>query len=228
MDRAVRIGCSGWQYKDWRGGFYPERCPQRRWLSVYARSFSTVEVNSTFYRLARPAAVARWVEETPSDFVLAVKASRYLTHVRRLRDIEEGIGRYYEAIGPLVSSQKLGPVLWQLPANFKRDEDRLAEACALLPPGRHCWEFRDPSWFTDDVYAILRACGTYAPRPRCSPTSTTTGRRSPRATPRGWRRCWPERRQGDRERATALKLVEPVLFFYVRRGVEQSGSSSGS
>jgi len=160
MTRPVRIGCSGWQYDSWRGGaFYPERCPQRRWLSYYARQFETVEVNSTFYRLAKPAAVAGWVEQTPADFVLTLKASRYLTHIKRLRDIEEGIANYYAAIEPLVGSEKLGPVLWQLPGNFKRDEDRLAEACALLPAGRHCWEFRHESWFTDDVYAILRAYG---------------------------------------------------------------------
>jgi uncharacterized protein YecE (DUF72 family) len=160
MDRPVRIGCSGWQYDSWRrGAFYPERCPQRRWLAYYARQFETVEVNSTFYRLAKPAAVARWVAETPDDFRFTVKASRYLTHIKRLREIEEGIANYYEAIAPLVESEKLGPVLWQLPGNFKRDENRLAEACALLPPGRHCWEFRHESWFTEDVYAILRAYG---------------------------------------------------------------------
>jgi uncharacterized protein YecE (DUF72 family) len=159
MDQPVRIGCSGWQYKDWRAAFYPERCPQRRWLSYYSRRFETVEVNSTFYRLARPSAVAGWLEQTPADFILTVKASRYLTHVRRLQDIEEGIGRYYEGIAPLVGSPKLGPVLWQLPGNFQRDENRLADACALLPEGRHCWEFRHPSWFTEDVYAILRAYG---------------------------------------------------------------------
>jgi uncharacterized protein YecE (DUF72 family) len=160
MDRPVRIGCSGWQYDSWRhGAFYPERCPQRNWLSYYARQFETVEVNSTFYRLARPTAVARWVAETPDDFTFVVKASRYLTHVKRLRELEDGIANYYEAIAPLVDSPKLGPVLWQLPGNFKRDEDRLAEACALLPPGRHGWEFRHESWFTDDVLAILRAYG---------------------------------------------------------------------
>ena len=160
MNRPVRIGCSGWQYDSWRGGaFYPERCPQRRWLSYYSRQFETVEVNSTFYRLAKPAAVAGWVEQTPADFVLTLKASRYLTHIKRLRDIEEGIANYYAAVEPLVRSQKLGPVLWQLPGNFKRDEDRLAEACASLPAGRHCWEFRDESWFTEDVYEILRQFG---------------------------------------------------------------------
>src|SRR5690242_19522140 len=146
MDREVRIGCSGWQYDSWRhDAFYPERCPQRRWLSYYARQFGTVEVNSTFYRLARPAAVARWVAETPPDFLFTVKASRYLTHVKRLTDMDEGVRRYYERIDPLVRSPKLGPVLWQLPASFRRNDDRLTHALERLPPGRHCFEFRHAS-----------------------------------------------------------------------------------
>jgi uncharacterized protein YecE (DUF72 family) len=99
------------------------------------------------------------VQETPADFIITVKASRYMTHVRRLQDLEQPLARYYEAIDPLVQSHKLGPVLWQLPGNFKRDEDRLADTLALLPPGRHCFEFRHESWFTDDVLAILRAYG---------------------------------------------------------------------
>ena len=104
MKRA-HLGCSGWQYRDWRdGAFYPPKCPQRAWLSYYARQFETVEVNSTFYRLAKPEAVARWVQETPPDFIFTVKASRYLTHIRRLREIEEGIERYYDSIRPLVES----------------------------------------------------------------------------------------------------------------------------
>jgi uncharacterized protein YecE (DUF72 family) len=156
MDRPVRIGCSGWQYKDWRAAFYPERCPQRRWLSYYSRRFETVEVNSTFYRLAKPTAVAGWLEQTPADFILTVKASRYLTHIRRLQDVEEGIGRFYEGIAPLVGSPKLGPVLWQLPERFHRDDDRLAFALERLPPGRHCFEFRHPSWFAEEVYELLR------------------------------------------------------------------------
>jgi uncharacterized protein YecE (DUF72 family) len=158
--RPVHVGCSGWQYKDWRdGAFYPPKLPQRRWLEHYASVFGTVEVNSTFYRLAKPEAVARWVSETPAGFVFTVKASRYLTHIRRLADMAEGIERFYAAIEPLARSPKLGPVLWQLPGNFRRDEDRLAEALAILPPGRHCFEFRDESWFTADVLEILRAYG---------------------------------------------------------------------
>ncbi|MGE5636608.1 MAG: DUF72 domain-containing protein, partial [Nocardioidaceae bacterium] len=130
-----------------------------RWLARYAERFDTVEVNSTFYRLASRDAVARWVAQTPSDFLFAAKASRYLTHIRRLRDMREGIARYYERIEPLVSSGKLGPLVWQLPASFRRDDARLAEALDALPPGRHCFEFRHESWFTEDVYGLLRRHG---------------------------------------------------------------------
>jgi uncharacterized protein YecE (DUF72 family) len=99
--------------------------------------------------------VERWVEQTPDDFLFAAKASRYLTHVRRLRDIEQGIGRYYERIEPLVESGKLGPVVWQFPATFRRDDELLAGALPLLPSGRHCFEFRHESWFAKEVYELL-------------------------------------------------------------------------
>ena len=155
----VRIGCSGWNYDDWRGRLYPEGLGKPRWLSRYAELFDTVEVNSTFYRLASRDAVARWVEDTPDDFVFAAKASRYLTHVRRLRDVGEGIRRYYERIEPLVRSSKLGPVVWQLPPNFQRDDHALASILELLPGGRHCFEFRHESWFSSEVYAALRSHG---------------------------------------------------------------------
>jgi uncharacterized protein YecE (DUF72 family) len=157
--RPVRIGCSGWNYADWRGPVYPPGCPPRRWLAHYATLFDTVEVNSTFYRLAKPEAVARWVEETPAGFLFTVKASRYLTHMKRLTDMERGVERLYAGIAPLVDSPKLGPVLWQLPERFHRDDDRLAFALERLPAGRHCFEFRHPSWFTSDVYGLLHTFG---------------------------------------------------------------------
>ena len=118
-----------------------------------------MEVNSTFYRLASKEAVARWVAETPAGFMFAAKASRYLTHVRRLREIEQGIERYYERIQPLVDSPKLGPIVWQLPPSFKRDDHVLAATLALLPHGRHCFEFRHESWFAAEVYSLLRRHG---------------------------------------------------------------------
>jgi uncharacterized protein YecE (DUF72 family) len=156
LRRPVRIGCSGWNYASWREELY-ERKPARLWLRHYAERFDTVEVNNTFYRLPRQSSVASWVEQTPPDFVFAVKASRYLTHVKRLTDLGRGVDRFYACIEPLVDSSKLGPVLWQLPATFKRDDDRLGAALAAVPPGRHCFEFRHPSWFVEPVYELLRA-----------------------------------------------------------------------
>jgi uncharacterized protein YecE (DUF72 family) len=155
-DRSVRIGCSGWNYKSWKDELYEGR-PSRLWLPHYAQHFDTVEVNNTFYRLPLESSVARWVEQTPTGFLFSIKASRYLTHVRRLSDLEDGLRRFYERLQPLVTTPKLGPVLWQLPPTFRRDDDRLASALAALPPGRHCFEFRHPSWFVDPVYELLRA-----------------------------------------------------------------------
>jgi uncharacterized protein YecE (DUF72 family) len=157
--KPVHVGCSGWNYKDWRGLVYPKGLPPSRWLEHYATLFDTVEVNSTFYRLARPDAVARWVEQTPEGFVFALKASRYLTHVKRLKDLGQGVRRFYDSVAPLVESPKLGPVLWQLPENFHRDDERLAQALDGLPPGRHCFEFRHESWFVPEVYRLLREHG---------------------------------------------------------------------
>ncbi|HTX29910.1 MAG TPA: DUF72 domain-containing protein [Solirubrobacteraceae bacterium] len=157
--KPVRVGCSGWQYDSWRGKLYPDGCPKRRWLEVYAENFDTVEVNSTFYRLARREAVAGWVKQTPPQFLFAVKASRYLTHIRRLREIGEGIKRFYEPIEPLIEAGRLGPVLWQLPENFHRSDERLAGLLELLPPGQHTIEFRHASWFVPQVMDMLRARG---------------------------------------------------------------------
>jgi uncharacterized protein YecE (DUF72 family) len=146
-------------YDDWRGRLYPEGAPKRRWLELYAEQFDTVEVNSTFYRLARREAVAGWVAQTPVEFVFAVKASRYLTHVKRLVGIDDGIKRFYEPLEPLLQSARLGPVLWQLPENFRRDDQRLAGLLELLPPGLHTVEFRHPSWFVPEVMELLRRQG---------------------------------------------------------------------
>ncbi len=153
----VRIGCSGWNYSHWRNGvFYPPRLPPREWLGFYARHFDTVEVNATFYRLPRREVVAKWVSSTPPNFLFAVKSSRYLTHVKRLRELDSGIELFYDRIEPLLRSPKLGQVLWQLPATFRRDDDRLGAALERLPAGRHCFEFRHESWFAPEVYELLR------------------------------------------------------------------------
>ncbi len=158
--KPVRIGCSGWNYAHWRERVYRRGCPPARWLELYATElFDTVEVNTTFYRLPKRDSVARWVEQSPDGFCFAVKMSRYITHIKRLTDLEGGLQRFYERIEPLARSPKLGPVLWQLPPTFKRNDERLASALAVLPPGRHCFEFREPSWYAEDVYALLREHG---------------------------------------------------------------------
>jgi uncharacterized protein YecE (DUF72 family) len=157
--KPVHIGCSGWNYPHWRERVYTRGLPARRWLEHYATLFDTVEVNSTFYRLPSREAVAGWVEQSPPGFLFSVKASRFLTHMKRLTDMGGGVERFYERIEPLVASPKMGPVLWQLPERFHRDDERLASAFARLPPGRHCFEFRHPSWFAPEVYELLRAHG---------------------------------------------------------------------
>jgi uncharacterized protein YecE (DUF72 family) len=157
--KPIRIGCSGWQYADWKERFYPPRTPQRLWLSAYAQRFDTVEVNSTFYRLARRSAVEAWVRDTPDGFLFSVKASRYLTHIKRLAGIEDGIKRFYDPLEPLLAAQRLGPVLWQLPENFHRDDERLQRWLQLLPDGMHTIEFRHPSWFDAAVLDALRSRG---------------------------------------------------------------------
>jgi uncharacterized protein YecE (DUF72 family) len=155
----IRVGCSGWNYDHWREPVY-HGAPATRWLELYAERFDTVEVNATFYRLPTRRTVARWVDGTPEGFLFAVKGSRYLTHLKRLRDLGPGLERFLDRIEPLVDSPKLGPLLWQLPSNFHRDDDRLQTALERLP-GRleHVFEFRHPSWFVDDVYELLRRHG---------------------------------------------------------------------
>jgi uncharacterized protein YecE (DUF72 family) len=158
----IHIGCSGWQYASWREAFYPKGLPQRRWLEHYAAQFETVEVNATFYRLAKPGSVAAWLEQTPADFVFTIKGSQYLTHMKRLLDLDQGPQRFFDSIAPLLGSPKLGPVLWQLPPNFRRDDDRLEAWLTALErfgPLRHAVEFRHASWFTPEVYGILHAHG---------------------------------------------------------------------
>jgi len=155
-ERVVRIGCSGWNYASWKEPFYGGR-PAREWLELYARSFDTVEINNTFYRLPKRESVAAWDGTAPEGFLFAVKVSRYITHIKRLRDLGEPVARFRACIEPL---HKRGPFLWQLPPNFPRDGERLGAALAALPAGElHAFEFRHESWFADDVYDLLRAAG---------------------------------------------------------------------
>jgi uncharacterized protein YecE (DUF72 family) len=180
--KPARIGCSGWSYDAWKGSFYPHDAPRRRWLELYAQRFDTVEVNSTFYRLARESAVENWVTDTPDGFKFAVKASRYLTHVKRLSDLDRGFKRFYEPLRPLVEADRLGPVLWQLPETFHRDDERLRRWLHAIPAGMHTIEFRDRSWFVPEVFALLRergvalTVGDHPQRPFQSHEATTTWR----------------------------------------------------
>jgi uncharacterized protein YecE (DUF72 family) len=154
----VYIGTSGWQYTSWRSAFYPSTLPQRGWLGYYAIHFRTVELNSSFYHLPAPASFERWRDQTPPDFIMAVKMSRFVTHVLRLRDPVEAIQRFVEHARHLGS--KLGPVLLQLPPGLSADDARLAEALGGFPAGvRVAVEFRDHSWFTAQTRAILERHG---------------------------------------------------------------------
>jgi uncharacterized protein YecE (DUF72 family) len=155
----VRIGCSGWNYDSWRGRLYPKGLGTGRWLARYAEVFDTVEVNATFYRLASEPAVERWAEQTPPEFVFTLKASRYLTHVKKLDPLEPGIERFYAPLGPLARAGKLGPVVWQLPPWFDRDDAKLHNLIAHVPEGRHAIEFRHPSWFVPEVMQTLSRAG---------------------------------------------------------------------
>lgn len=152
------IGTSGWQYRDWRGPFYPPELPQRAWLEHYAGAFRTVELNNSFYQLPAAATFGRWRDETPDDFVMALKMSRYLTHLKRLREPEGPVRLFFDhacKLGP-----KLGPVLLQLPPRMRADPERLAEALDTMPRGvRVAVEFRDDSWFDDRIRALLEEKG---------------------------------------------------------------------
>jgi uncharacterized protein YecE (DUF72 family) len=162
------VGTSGWQYRDWRGPFYPEKLPAGRWLEHYAATFPTVENNGTFYRLAAPETFEQWRRRTPDGFTMAVKASRYLTHIRRLRDPAEPVARLMAAAGRL--GDRLGPVLLQLPPNMRADASLLDECLAQFQAQfqaqrpddassrlRICVEFRHPSWWADEIRQVLQA-----------------------------------------------------------------------
>jgi len=155
---TVKIGTSGWQYRHWRTAFYPKELRTGDWLPFYARSFDTVEVNNAFYRLPAAEVFARWRDATPKGFEIAVKASSYLTHNKRLRDPAEPVARLMDRARHL--GDKLGPVLLQLPPTMKVDLGRLDEALGCFPSGvRVAVEARHESWDIDDVWSILAARG---------------------------------------------------------------------
>ncbi|WP_129668108.1 DUF72 domain-containing protein [Phytoactinopolyspora endophytica] len=150
----VRVGTSGWQYRDWRGVLYPDGLAQRRWFERYVGAFATVESNSAFYRLPKQETFASWCAQMPDDFTMAVKASRFLTHIKRLQDPEEPVRRFLAAATGL--ADHLGPVLLQLPPTLQVEPKRLAACLGRFPQGiRVAVEPRHDSWWTDDVRAVL-------------------------------------------------------------------------
>lgn len=163
MPPRARVGCSGWNYKAWRAAFYPKDLPVERWLDFYASRFDTVEINNTFYRLPERSTFAMWRAQAPSDFLFAVKASRFLTHMKRLREPREPLTRLFTRASAL--GRRLGPVLYQLPANFTIDLERLDQFLRALPRlssgvrVRHVMEFRHPSWYVRETYQLLTCRG---------------------------------------------------------------------
>jgi uncharacterized protein YecE (DUF72 family) len=160
-DVSVRVGTSGWQYADWREIFYPPKLPQRLWLDSYCESFDTVEVNSSFYRLPKLDTVQRWADTVPDGFVMAMKVSRYLTHIKRLREPEEPVERLLGVLAPLRDRGLLGPLLVQLPPDLTAEVERLEVTLRQFPPDlRVAVEPRHQSWFTDDLRAVLTEHGS--------------------------------------------------------------------
>ena len=181
----LRIGISGWNYQPWRGIFYPPRHPQKRELEFASRAFNSIEINGTFYSMQRPSSFQKWYDETPDDFVFSLKGPRFITHMKKLRDVEVPLANFF-ASGVLALREKLGPILWQFPPNFGWNEARFREFFALLPrdttaasrlarrhneklkarawlktdaprPIRHAVEIRHPSFLVPEFFALLRA-----------------------------------------------------------------------
>jgi uncharacterized protein YecE (DUF72 family) len=172
----VLSGTSGWSYKHWKGPFYPENIPDRNMLHYYFQSFQTVEINSSFYHLPLRKTFEKWRDSAPDGFVFAVKASRFITHVKKLADSAEAVGRFFERASGL--SQKIGPILFQLPPRLRINPKKLSSFLDQLPSGyRYAFEFRDASWFHPEIFSLLGDCGAafciYELNGRISPLKVT-------------------------------------------------------
>jgi uncharacterized protein YecE (DUF72 family) len=154
----IRIGCSGWAYKHWRGLFYPEGVPQTRWFARYAEEFDTVEINNSFYHLPKPATFEKWRRQAPPGFCYAVKANRYLTQAKKLKDCEEPMERMMSSVEHL--GDRLGPMLYQLPPSMKINLERLESFLKILPTNvSSVFEFRETSWYVPETYELLDRYG---------------------------------------------------------------------
>ncbi len=174
---TIRIGTSGWNFASWRGSFYPGDTSDDSLLCRYAEQFDTVELNNSFYQLPDRSTINHWLRQTPPEFLFSVKASRYLTHIKKLKDADAGLERFLSAIEPF--GDKLGPLLFQLPPNWRANPQRLDSFLSSLPDRhRYTFEFRDPSWFSTDIYQLLGAHGAafciYDLEGKRSPEKVTT------------------------------------------------------
>jgi uncharacterized protein YecE (DUF72 family) len=150
----IRIGTSGWHYNHWIGRFYPEKLRKDKWLEHYAQHFDTVEINNTFYHLPKEQTMVNWHDRVPAGFLFAVKASRYITHIKKLRNTAEEVGRFFDLASLL--DEHLGPILYQLPPNLHKDLARLDEFIASIPMrDRAVFEFRHASWYERDTFDLL-------------------------------------------------------------------------
>lgn len=157
-DKSIHIGTSGWNYKHWKGSFYPEDLSSGEWLNFYAKHLHTVEINNTFYRLPEKKILAKWLDMVSPQFIFAVKASRYITHMKKLKDPVQGLENFLPRIKAL--RDKLGPILFQLPPHWHLNLERLKSFLQALPREfRYTFEFRDSSWWMDEVYDLLENQG---------------------------------------------------------------------
>lgn len=152
---SIYIGTSGWYYKHWQGNFYPQNITEKEYLKYYCEHFDTVEVNSSFYHLLKKEATENWIKTVPSNFIFAVKANRYITHIKRLKEPEKIMQNFIESVRPF--NNNLGPILFQLPPKFEFNAERLEFFLKSIPKDyRYVFEFRDRSWFNSETYDILR------------------------------------------------------------------------
>lgn len=176
MTVKYHVGCSGWHYEHWRGLYYAQELPRPKWLSFYAQQFDTVELNNSFYRVPSEKAFTSWRESTPENFVFAVKVSRYITHIKRLRNLGSAVENFLSRAGFL--REKLGPLLYQLPPSMKRNDELLRDfLSSLAPEYQHVIEFRHESWIDEGVFDILRRhnvglCVFDMPGFTCPPVAT--------------------------------------------------------
>jgi len=157
-DCDIRIGTSGWYYNHWKELFYPAGLPKSKWFEHYAQHFDTVEINNTFYQLPKRETLKNWYKLAPKGFLYAVKANRYITHIKKLKDTSEALQRFFDRIGFLKG--KLGPILYQLPPSLHQDLDLLEAFIKLLPRKRNAiFEFRNKSWYSEDTFKLLSQFG---------------------------------------------------------------------